>query len=285
VDKIHAPFTEHCTDGGGGAYTTSNEQDGGAASAQDIESQTTTAERSMMVDRTRPKKGLAPEPALKRWSDDARLYAEMDALSDAWQPCSSSADPPPPRVARYREYVWRRTALEDAFTKKLREGQLIASGRLKGSNERAVIDPDQWDELEVDFMLDNISGSGMIFRSPEFFEPIEIPLNIRVIPPWLTSLAGMSAAADNLPLLIHDAKYNHVEIGSFKFTFGDIQARVIRQLHEARKKEGEGWCVGKNLMADAGSRQRKVSDLFRYTRDIEQLLESDERGQCRLKAR
>jgi hypothetical protein len=59
-------------------------------------------------------------------------------------------------------------------------------------------------------------------------------------------------------------------------------ARVVELLHDAAKT-GDGWRVGKVLLAEAGSKQSKMHDVFKGQKNWQELIESDGRGQYRLR--
>ncbi|WP_209426931.1 hypothetical protein [Pararhodobacter sp. SW119] len=78
--------------------------------------------------------------------------------------------------------------------------------------------------------------------------------------------------------------YRQVRFGSIAFSFGQVQARVVRQLHRAHAA-GKPWCAGKVLLADAGAHCHRMSDLFKSQKDWRVLIDSDRRGNYRLTLR
>lgn len=77
------------------------------------------------------------------------------------------------------------------------------------------------------------------------------------------------------------ADYHHVRCNGQEFRLGPIQAQVVRILHAAAKR-GEPWQSGKAVLADAGSRSLKMSDVFKSKKDWPLLIESNGRGAYRL---
>lgn len=76
--------------------------------------------------------------------------------------------------------------------------------------------------------------------------------------------------------------YGEVHVAGRVFNLGQLQSRVVKQLHRAAIT-GDPWCSGQALLAAAGSSSTRVSDLFKSQRDWRQLIESDRRGNYRLR--
>ena len=95
-----------------------------------------------------------------------------------------------------------------------------------------------------------------------------------------TGFAG--AAAGPRPGAFHaSADYQDVRCNGQHFRLGAIQAQVVRALHEAAVC-GEPWQSGKAILAAAGSRSLKMSDVFKSKKNWRLLIESDGRGAYRL---
>lgn len=95
-----------------------------------------------------------------------------------------------------------------------------------------------------------------------------------------TGFAG--AAAGLRPGAFHaSADYQDVRCNGQHFRLGAIQAQVVRALHEAARR-GEPWQSGKAILAAAGSRSLKMSDVFKSKKNWRLLIESDGRGAYRL---
>lgn len=51
-------------------------------------------------------------------------------------------------------------------------------------------------------------------------------------------------------------------IGNNFYSFGPIQAKIIRELYKAAQSPNP-WVLGKNLLADSGARTQHLKDLFK----------------------
>jgi hypothetical protein len=96
----------------------------------------------------------------------------------------------------------------------------------------------------------------------------------------VTGFAG--AAAGPIPGAFHaSADYQDVRCNGQHFRLGAIQAQVVRALHDAAGR-GEPWQSGKAILAAAGARSLKMSDVFKSKKNWRLLIESDGRGAYRL---
>ncbi len=75
--------------------------------------------------------------------------------------------------------------------------------------------------------------------------------------------------------------YRYVKLNNQEFHFGEIQASIIRQLHEAAK-ENNPWLHGKTLLRIAGSGATRLRDLFKNRKTWGDLIVSTGRGYYRL---
>ena len=75
--------------------------------------------------------------------------------------------------------------------------------------------------------------------------------------------------------------YSHIRCSGHDFRLGAIQAQVVRILHAAALR-GDPWQSGKAVLASAGSRSLKMSDVFKSKKDWPKLIESNGRGGYRL---
>lgn len=82
--------------------------------------------------------------------------------------------------------------------------------------------------------------------------------------------------------LKHARDYRHVQLGELSLTLGQVQARIVRQLHKAGPA-GDGWCSGKAVLADAGSASKRMQDVFKSQPRWRELIESDRHGHYRLR--
>jgi hypothetical protein len=230
------------------------------------------------VGSSRPKRGLSPAEAFRHWSDKV-AYSELVKLAgtDDLPPISFAGTVIRGDPQRESEYCRKRHVLEEAFKRKLVDATLIGSGIPEGRGGREMIEPSLWEvlQIELDFYEDAAS-EGCRYEKIEFFKPSAIPANIRSIPGWLSNLPGHGST-----VFTHDPTYEHVSLGSFTFTLGPIQAKIVQQLHEASKL-GE-WRPGKVLLARADSQQIKLSEVFKSKQNWRELIESDGRGRYRLR--
>jgi hypothetical protein len=80
----------------------------------------------------------------------------------------------------------------------------------------------------------------------------------------------------------HVNDYREVRVAGRVSNLGHVQSRAVKQPHRAAIT-GDPWCSGKVLLAGAGSSSTRVADLFKSQRDWRQLIESDRRGNYRLR--
>lgn len=78
-----------------------------------------------------------------------------------------------------------------------------------------------------------------------------------------------------------DPTFKKVFFNGQKYSFGDMQADVIRQLYEAAM-DGSPWQNGKQLLAKAGSQSFTLSNIFKRNPLWRHLIVSDGRGMYRL---
>ncbi|KGL03134.1 hypothetical protein OIU14_08150 [Thalassobacter stenotrophicus] len=81
---------------------------------------------------------------------------------------------------------------------------------------------------------------------------------------------------------IYTAGYREVRCRGICFQLGAIQAEVVRALHSAAEA-GEPWQNGKTILTLAGSRSLKMVDVFKSKPDWRELIQSDRRGNYRLR--
>ena len=82
-------------------------------------------------------------------------------------------------------------------------------------------------------------------------------------------------------LFSHDISYQHVTCGGRRYRFGKIQARIIRQLHQA-SMTSQPWCKGSELIEKSQSRCYRLVDVFKSQQHWRELIESDGRGSYKL---
>lgn len=75
--------------------------------------------------------------------------------------------------------------------------------------------------------------------------------------------------------------FSEVMLADRTYTFGPIQAQVVRILHDAATTPSP-WRHGKTVLAEAGSSCTRMADLFKTQPDWRKLIQSDRRGKYRL---
>lgn len=75
--------------------------------------------------------------------------------------------------------------------------------------------------------------------------------------------------------------YRHVTLDGKEYHLGDVQARVVEQLHDAARSR-QPWVHGKTLIYESGSNAMRVRDIFKHKRDWRSLISSNDRGYYRL---
>lgn len=75
--------------------------------------------------------------------------------------------------------------------------------------------------------------------------------------------------------------YHHIHIHGEEFHLGDVQARVVEQLHDAWQSRQQ-WVHGKTLIYGAGSRAIRLRDIFKSKSDWSKIIASNGRGYYRL---
>ncbi len=231
----------------------------------------------------RPVRGLKIEEALERWSDPAGYAAMMeygDAAADN-PPKGWPAERYPEYQQRHAEYVRLRKPLEEAQQERLVSGELGASGIRRHGVGREFIITSLFDVVWIDYEFGEIVGPDWEFVSPEIFDPAAIPTNIDE-PEWLRKVMSDAEVSSAVSALSHDASYRHVIVGDLGFRFGPVQAKVVRMLHVASMTD-QPWRSGKDLLAEAGSNSLRLSDVFKSQNNWQDLIESDERGDYRLR--
>jgi hypothetical protein len=75
--------------------------------------------------------------------------------------------------------------------------------------------------------------------------------------------------------------YRHITLNGHEYRLGDVQARIIEQLHDAARSR-QPWVHGKTLIYESGSQALRVRDIFKHQRKWRELIKSDDRGYYRL---
>lgn len=85
------------------------------------------------------------------------------------------------------------------------------------------------------------------------------------------SLKEFSASSD----------YHHIILHGEEFHLGDVQARVVEQLHDALRSRTQ-WVHGKTLINGASSKALRLRDIFKSRSDWNKIIASNGRGYYRL---
>lgn len=75
--------------------------------------------------------------------------------------------------------------------------------------------------------------------------------------------------------------YHNIRINGEEFHLGDVQARVVEQLHDALQSRTQ-WVHGKTLIYGASSKAIRLRDIFKSKRDWNKIIASNGRGYYRL---
>jgi hypothetical protein len=75
--------------------------------------------------------------------------------------------------------------------------------------------------------------------------------------------------------------FAEVTLGDTTYILGPIQARVVEILYDAATTEFP-WLHGQRVLAEAGSKSTRLSDLFKKQPEWRKLIQSDKRGKYRL---
>lgn len=75
--------------------------------------------------------------------------------------------------------------------------------------------------------------------------------------------------------------YRYVKLGEREFHLGDIQARIVRMLHDASQSH-KPWVHGKTLLHESSSNAIRIRDIFKSKKNWRDLIVSDDRGYYRL---
>lgn len=82
----------------------------------------------------------------------------------------------------------------------------------------------------------------------------------------------------------HSSDYRHVRLGATEMALGQVQADVVRLLHQAAVTDNP-WCDGKTLLSKAGATSLRMSDVLKSQKHWRLLILSDGRGRYQLRLR
>jgi hypothetical protein len=83
------------------------------------------------------------------------------------------------------------------------------------------------------------------------------------------------------PSFIVSKDYRYMKLNGKEYHFGDVQARVIEQLHDAAQSH-KPWVHSKTLLYESGSNAVRLRDLFKSNKDWNDVIASNKRGYYRL---
>ncbi len=83
------------------------------------------------------------------------------------------------------------------------------------------------------------------------------------------------------PAFVVSQDYRYIKLNGNEHHFGDVQARVIEQLHDAAQSH-KPWVHSKTLLYESGSNAVRLRDLFKSNKDWNDVIESNKRGYYRL---
>lgn len=85
----------------------------------------------------------------------------------------------------------------------------------------------------------------------------------------------------NEPRFIVSKDYRYIKLDGIEYHFGDVQARVIAQLHDAAQSHTQ-WVHSKTLLYESGSNAVCLRDLFKSNKNWVDVILSNKRGYYRL---
>jgi len=222
------------------------------------------------------KRGLDPEAALRRWSDQTAYQSLVALAGQADLPLEEEADECIRDFESRKKYQKERRALELAFMQELINGSIIGSGIPKHGRSRELIDPSLWEVLEIGFGWHaDAGGDDRHYEKLEFFAPNEIPQNVARAQPVVPTSSEIG------PPFKTDSDFQHLSV-RVDFTLGPLQAKIVELLNAALLK-GKPWQNGKAILEQAGSEQIKMGDVFKTQDNWNVLIESDGKGMYRLR--
>lgn len=114
------------------------------------------------------------------------------------------------------------------------------------TRERLVF-PEKLTIKKVDLMI-------FLHDLKQFEEKYQLRYEEQELPLWDNNTHSSKIAIEN------DCDFFY--IGSTFYSFGPIQAKIIRELYKVAQTSNP-WLLGKNLLADSGARTQHLKDLFK----------------------
>lgn len=104
----------------------------------------------------------------------------------------------------------------------------------------------------------------------------------RLVPPDESQFTAEEALRNHaLCHLEASSDYGMVKVDGQMFFLGKLQARVVKQLHDA-SRAGRPWQSGKQVLREAGASSTRMADVFKSQAEWRKLIRSNGRGQYRV---
>jgi hypothetical protein len=140
-------------------------------------------------------------------------------------------------------------------------------------------------DLRYGWGWDTLEAQGFVFRSVEFFTPLDPPF---FLADKVAEITGQSRVSPTSPIIgnaprpssnqfSHDPTYEHVRLGKRDFSFSKLQSIVVEKLHQSAMS-GRPWVHGDELRDQIGFDTVHLSGLFRRQKHWRELIASDRRG-------
>ena len=218
------------------------------------------------------------------------------------------------RYFTLRETAARWGVTTDDLAYMAENGELRVSTRLEGARlERGTLEVANGQSFRIPYRQDWFSGildlrrsdAFRVFRDgrarivhfgadqPEYATVVEPTSSVDVRPEHLVirrcerdrveafhGEAGASVA-DGIGFQ-HSEDFREVRCGELRLSLGQVQANVVRVLHESSRID-DGWRHGKAVLAAAGSTSNRMSDVFKSQPRWRELIESDRYRKYRLR--
>lgn len=115
------------------------------------------------------------------------------------------------------------------------------------SQRERLVFPEKITIKKVDLMI-------FLCDLKDFEEKYQLKYEEQELPLWDKNVSSSKIAIEN------DCDFFY--IGKNFYTFGPIQAKIIRELYKAAQTDNP-WILGKNLLVDSGARTIHLKDLFK----------------------
>ena len=162
---------------------------------------------------------------------------------------------------------------------------IFRDGKTKVSLFYSIKSPDYYLQLKGDNGGRSVKGKDIVILRDELMrfekenallagpKQLAVDLTQSVIP--------ISHAAGRKDTFTHSPDYRIVVFDGETHRFGDIQAKIVKQLHEASKTDNI-WLNGKEAVHEAGGASVYMRDAFRRHKSWRKIIKSDGKGRYRL---